>query len=90
MGVLIRPERRRDVVFRPLAENWVILDPVSRELHVLNLSAALLWEQIDGTRTPDELARNVWAAFAEEPQLDVIRREVVASLADFRKKGLLT
>ena len=90
MGVSIRPVRRDDVVFRPLAEEWVILDPVSRELHVLNLSAALLWEQIDGARTPDELAEAVWGAYSEQPALDVIRKGVVASLADFRRKGLLT
>ena len=90
MGVSIRPSRRDDVVFRPLAGEWVILDPVSRELHVLNLSAALLWEEIDGVRTPDQLSESVWAAFDEVPELDSIRMEVLASLADFRRRGLLT
>ncbi len=78
------------MVFRPLADEWVILDPVSRQLHVLNLSAAVLWEQIDGNRTPDELATAVWDAYERAPELERVRREVTAGLDDFRERGLLS
>ncbi len=78
------------MVFRPLADEWVILDPVSRELHVLNLSAAVLWEEIDGVRTPEELATAVWDAYERTPELERVRAEVTVGLDDFRRRGLLT
>ena len=72
-----------------MADEWVILDPRSSELHVLNLSAALLWEQLDGQQTPLQLAEAVWTAFGKEPPLEGVRQEVVTSLADFQRRGLL-
>lgn len=83
------PAARSDLVFRPLADEWVILDPQGRRLHVLNLTAALVWGHIDGTRTPDELAALVWDAYGRSPDRNRVLAEVTEVLNDFRGRGLL-
>ena len=38
-----RPKARPDLVFRRVGEEWVLFDPERQVVHVLNLSAALVW-----------------------------------------------
>jgi len=55
-----KPTKAADLVTRDIAGDTVIV-PVRRgavdinTLYVLNATAAFLWSQIDGTRTPDDL-----------------------------------
>ena len=37
------PKGRSEVIFRPLDDSWVLFDPRSERVHVLNLTAALVW-----------------------------------------------
>lgn len=84
-----RPRARDDVLFRQLADEWVLFDPASNRLHALNLSAALVWTYLDGTRDVDALAREVAAAFAKPPDPGQVRGDVEAALERFRAEGLL-
>ena len=84
-----KPTRRPDVVFRPLAEEWVILDPDTCELHVLNLSAALLWEELDGSQTEGQIAHTLWTAFDDAQPFEAVLSGVKDGVEGFRRKGLL-
>lgn len=84
-----RPRVRDDAVFRPLAGEWVVFDPEGRRLHVMNLTAALVWSFCDGTRTRDEIARDVREAFPEPPDAERVEQDVDEALDVFREKGLL-
>ena len=53
------PKSRADVVFRPLDDSWVLFDPRAGQLHVLNLSAALVWEHLDGESSREAIAEAV-------------------------------
>ena len=81
------PERRGHLIVRPLADEWVVFDPPNRRLHVLNLTAALLWDLIDGHRTRDDLARDLCAAYDDPPGFDQAGQAVDRTLADFRQRG---
>lgn len=83
------PRRRDDVVFRSLSDEWVLYDPDSRRLHVLNLTAALVWSHCDGTRDLEGLVRSVRAAFRKAPAEAAVDRDVREALDTFAREGLL-
>jgi hypothetical protein len=63
-------------------EGSVLLDRTSSRSHVLNASAALVWDAIDGTRTADEIVEHVAGRTGlarDEVSADV--RELLARLA---------
>ena len=49
------PRVRDDLVFRQLDEEWVVYDPASEQLHVLNASAAVVWLCCTGESTLSEI-----------------------------------
>jgi len=83
------PRVREDLVFRPLAGEWVVFDPDGRRLHVMNLTAALVWSFCDGSRSRDEIAREVRAAFPESPREEEVEADVIEALRTFLDQDLL-
>ncbi len=84
-----RPLGRSDVVFRSLAEEWVLYDPVSNQVHVLNLSAALVWTACTGENTVEEIVQEMAESFPDQPPLDTVRTDVDDALEQFSHEGLL-
>jgi hypothetical protein len=84
-----RPRVRDDVVFRELDAEWVVFDPVTRRLHALNVTAALVWEHCGGDLTVSEIVEAVRSAFADAPGAEAVRDHVEAVLERFRAEGLL-
>lgn len=83
------PRVRDDAVFRPLAGEWVVFDPEGRRLHVMNLTAALVWSFCDGIRGRDEIVQKVREAFPAPPDRERVEKDVDEALGTFRDKGLL-
>lgn len=81
-----RPRARPDVVFRRVGGDWLLFDPRAGRIHVLNLTAALVWSFCTGESTPQEIADEVGAAFGGEPAMG----PVAEALERFRVEGLLT
>ena len=80
-----RPRSRDDVVFRRVGGDWVLFDPLAQRIHVLNLSAALVWSFCTGERDVASVERQVREAFGiavEDPR-------VVQTLQEFLDAGLL-
>lgn len=88
-SVPARPRARDDIVFRRLDDEWVLYDPVSDQLHALNLSAALVWELCTGEATADEIAAAVRRAFETPVEPEAVRRDVGDAIARFAREGLL-
>lgn len=82
------PRVRPDVIFRQLSDDWVLFDPVSNQIHVLNLAAALVWTSLDGSRPFDEIVRDVADSYDEAPA-ESVREDVESALERFRIEGLL-
>lgn len=80
-----RPAGREDVVFRRVGEDWVLFDPATQRIHVLNLTAALVWShctgELDGAGIEAEVRRAFGAAAPEESGVEGVLR-------DFRDAGL--
>jgi pyrroloquinoline quinone biosynthesis protein D len=80
-----RPCRRADVVLQDVGGEAILIDPHTDEAHVLNGSAARLWQLCDGERTMDELAAEFGAVY-DLSAADVIEdvREVVGELVKLK------
>jgi PqqD family protein of HPr-rel-A system len=81
------PRARDDVLFRQVDDEWVVFDPAADQLHVLNLSAALIWSHLSGEHTPEDIA----AVLEEEYGIEArqARADVGAALQRFQAAGLL-
>ncbi len=84
-----KPRAREDLVFRSLARDWVIYDPRTRLLHVLNATAALVWSHCDGSLTPEEIAAELGDALTDAPEPEAIAGDVRDALIRFATEELL-
>ena len=83
------PKSRSDVIFRPLDDSWVLFDPRAEQLHVLNLSAALVWSYMDGETSPAVIAEAVGSAFDPPQAAEQVLPDVLAMLDRFQEASLL-
>lgn len=83
------PRAREDVVFRSVAGDWVLYDPGTQDLHVLNATAAAVWSCCDGTLSPEGIARELADALDDAPSVEEVRGDVDRTLDRFRSAGLL-
>jgi hypothetical protein len=77
---------RSDVSLRVVGGEAILHDPVARATHVVNGSAARVWELCDG-RSLDELVAAFGASYGREA--DAVRDDVVRVVDSFRRLGLL-
>jgi PqqD family protein of HPr-rel-A system len=78
---------RADVTLQRVGPEAILHDALSGQAHVINASAARVWELCDGRPMDDLLT-----AFAEPYGLapEAVRDDVERVLAGFRELGLLT
>jgi len=81
---------RRDptLPFQRMDEDAIVVDPRSREVHLLNETAARIWELLETATSADELTE-LLAEEYEGASPDELRREVESFLGDLGGKGLL-
>lgn len=81
---------RRDtgLPFQRMDEEAIVVNPRTREVHLLNETAARIWELLEAPRSVDELCEALEEEFEAEPA--ALRAEVEAFVADMGGKGLLT
>ena len=83
------PKCRAGVIFRPLDESWVLFDPDAGRLHVLNLSAALVWAHLDGESSCEAIAEVVGSSFNPPKAAADVLDDVRGTLDRFEEAGLL-
>lgn len=82
-----RLRRRQEVRVEAVEDGLVAQSADGQAVHLLNRTAAFIWERCDGARTAEEIAGEL-AAETDEG-LERVRADVAATLADLRDKGLL-
>jgi PqqD family protein of HPr-rel-A system len=65
----------------------VILDRAAGLVHHLNATASQIWRSCEDARSVNDIAARVAACFEGEP--DVVRQDVMRTLADLERLGLL-
>jgi PqqD family protein of HPr-rel-A system len=81
------PRAREDVLFRQVDDEWVVFDPAANELHVLNLSAALIWSHCTGDQSMQDIAGALQETYGVESER--AQEDVEETLERFRDAGLL-
>jgi PqqD family protein of HPr-rel-A system len=74
--------------FQRMDDETIVVDPRSREVHLLNETAARIWDLLESARSVDELC----AAIADEYEgasPEVLRGEIDVFLNDLGGKGLV-
>jgi hypothetical protein len=82
------PKARDDVVFRQLDDEWVLFDPRDNKMHVLNLTASLVWTHCSGSLSLPEIAAEVREAFPGSDSADSVERDVAGVVSEFARAGL--
>jgi PqqD family protein of HPr-rel-A system len=75
--------------FQRLDEEAIVVDPRTREVHLLNETGARIWELLEEESTVDELVE-LLADEYEDAAPDALRAEVEGFIADLGGKGLVT
>ena len=81
------PTRNADVTLQRIGPEAILHDRRNGRAHVLNSSAARVWELCDGHSSVDQIAERFAAAYAM-PTTEV-HDDVVAILATFRELRVL-
>lgn len=81
------PVRSTDVTLQRIGQEAILHDKRLGRTHVINASAARIWELCDGTSDQEQIAE----AFAAHYQLPIpsVHDDVVTILATFRDLSLL-
>lgn len=85
----VRPVRKAGVMHQRAGQNVLLYDPAADKVHVLNPTAAAIWEHCDGCCTAEQIAARLAATFAHASDHDLIA-DVQAALMIFRGEGLLS
>ena len=73
--------------FQKLNDEVLVVDPKTREVHLLNVTATRIWDLLEISRTPDELLAALTQEFEAAP--DALRADVEALLGELGQKGLV-
>ncbi|HLK88681.1 MAG TPA: PqqD family protein [Polyangia bacterium] len=80
-------QRDLGLPFQTLDEETIVVDPRTREVHLLNDTAARIWELLAAAQSVDELTRALGEEY--EAPADELRAGVEELLAGLGGKGLL-
>jgi PqqD family protein of HPr-rel-A system len=73
--------------FQKLDEETIVVDPRSREVHLLNETAARIWELLASPRSLDELVATLGEEY--DAPAGELRPEIEELLSGFQDKGLV-
>ena len=82
-----RPKRAKNLVYREIDNEILVTKGDGSELHILNKTAARIWEMCNGDLGPDEIAAKLCERYKVSPkQASIDVREALAKMNEF---GLL-
>jgi PqqD family protein of HPr-rel-A system len=80
-------KRVSSLPYQKLNDEVLVVDPRTREVHLLNVTATRIWDLLETPHTPDQLL----AALSQEfdAPLESLRADVEALLGELGDKGLV-
>lgn len=90
-GDTIIPKKDEHVLFREEEGESVIFLPEYGQLKKLNLVSTIIWNLIDGTRTTDDIIREVYAS-VKDPTVteEKVREDILSFLGKLKEKGFIS
>jgi PqqD family protein of HPr-rel-A system len=87
MSPAVRMARVTSLPFQTLNDETLVVDPRTREVHLLNPTASRIWDLLARPHTADALATALAEEF--EAPLEAIRADVQGLLGELSAKGLV-
>jgi len=81
------PRRRMDIVAREMQAEILLYDSKQDSTHLLNPTAAAIWEMCDGTRTPEEIAKEILQVLPADRK--TVLADVKRIISEFSEEDLL-
>jgi hypothetical protein len=81
--------RADELPFQELSHETVVVNPSTREVHVLNGTASRMWGLLMQEISLPEMVSTLTAGAAFDVEVAVISRDVSAFLADLVQKGIV-
>jgi hypothetical protein len=78
--------RRDDIALQQVGGDSVLTDPRTQLTHVINATAAWVWDQLDGSATTEAIAARLAERYAIP--VDTARRDVERITSSFQSLGL--
>ncbi|MCZ6651504.1 MAG: PqqD family protein [Planctomycetota bacterium] len=85
---MARPRKMDHLIQHGMDDEVLVYDPVVDRTHRLNVSAALIWELCDGTRSLEDIARVLTEQF--EVEFDTALQDARTVLEQLKEEQLLT
>lgn len=82
--------RIEELPFRQLGDETVVVNPRSREVHVLNGTGSRIWELLESQLSLAEIVRGLESDGEFDSEAAVIEQDVATFVADLVAKGLVT
>lgn len=82
-----KPIRNKNAIFRKIENEILILDQLTKQYHILNETAAIIWELSDGHHTTDQIAEAICKQY--DDTVDVVREDIIQTLEGLAKLGLI-
>lgn len=83
-----RYRRRKGVPVQAMGKDLMVFDPHNDRVHILNGTAAFIWECLGDETDIGEIGRRIEAAYDVSPEENVMEA-VTAALGSFAEKGLI-
>jgi hypothetical protein len=81
--------RRPDLIAGSIDDEAVVLNLRTGLVHQLNATASHVWNECDGARTAAEIAARVASVFEDAPEPEQVLQDVLATITEFTRLGLL-
>ncbi|NSW56574.1 MAG: PqqD family protein [Armatimonadetes bacterium] len=82
-----KPVRRKDLLGRQVADEWMIYDASGKAVHVLNETARFVWDRCDGEHDVEDIVAEAVALY--EVSEAEAREDILACLASFAELSIL-
>jgi methyltransferase-like protein len=82
-----RVSQAKDVIWRRVGDDVVFINEDEMSLHVLNKTAAFIWDMCDGTRNIDDITNNICERF--EVSFKEAHEDVKSTIKALTKLGII-
>lgn len=81
------PIRNKDAISRKIENEVLILNQLTKQYHILNETAAIIWELSDGHHTIDQIAEAICRQY--DDSVDIVREDVIQTIEGMAKLRLI-
>lgn len=82
-----KPLRNENAISRKVEKEILILNLLTKQYHILNETAGMIWEFSDGEHTVDEIAEKICKEF--DASTDIVKEDVLSTLEGLVKVGVI-